>query len=240
MMPPNGIRDREGVKGPRGVHLARIFKESRHNLFEVEDRGPGFPRVARCSQPWAGGRNPFGIKSPRTLHHERIAAMAGQDERKVQPRGAPRRFRFFSVLAGAVFLLLVAQAQVLGPIKGFKLADPLPPPHENEIKSLLEAATAFRLPDEQVALTNAVLRTFRENGQPDLTAKAAYALCNLDAHSASSPGPLQAATADGKFSIVGEGFLWQQTNATLVISNRVRTEVQPDLKIWSDQLVYWA
>jgi lipopolysaccharide export system protein LptA len=151
-----------------------------------------------------------------------------------------RRFRFCGLLAAAVGCLLAARAQVLGPVKGFKLADPHPPPHENQIKSLLEAATAFRLPDGQVALTNAILRTFRETGQADLIAKAAYCLCNPEAHSANSPGPLQADTADGKFSILGEGFLWQQTNATLVISNRVQTEVKPDLKIWSDQLFYWA
>ncbi len=159
---------------------------------------------------------------------------------KTSQRAALRPLVFCGLLVCLPVLLLVTQAQVLGPIKGFKLADPHPPPHENEIKSLLEAATAFRLPDGQVALTNPVLHTFRENGQPDLIAKAANALCTPEAHSANSPGPLQAATADGKFSIAGVGFQWQQTNATLAISNKVYTEVKPDLKIWSDQLIYWA
>jgi lipopolysaccharide export system protein LptA len=36
-------------------------------------------------------------------------------------------------------------------------------------------------------------------------------------------------TADGKFSIEGEGFLWQQTNSSLFISNRVHTIVHPEL-----------
>jgi lipopolysaccharide export system protein LptA len=34
---------------------------------------------------------------------------------------------------------------------------------------------------------------------------------------------------DGKFSIEGEGFLWQQTNSTLLVSNRVHTIIHPEL-----------
>jgi hypothetical protein len=36
-------------------------------------------------------------------------------------------------------------------------------------------------------------------------------------------------TADGKFSIEGEGFLYRQTNSTLLVSNRVHTIVHPEL-----------
>jgi hypothetical protein len=40
---------------------------------------------------------------------------------------------------------------------------------------------------------------------------------------ASSPGPLQVRTGDGKFRVEGEGFLWRQTNSFLTISNNVRS-----------------
>src|ERR1039458_3306722 len=36
-------------------------------------------------------------------------------------------------------------------------------------------------------------------------------------------------TVDGKFSIEGEGFLFRQTNSTLVVSNRVHTILHPEL-----------
>jgi lipopolysaccharide export system protein LptA len=36
-------------------------------------------------------------------------------------------------------------------------------------------------------------------------------------------------TADGGFSIEGEGFLWRQTNSTLLVSNRVHTILHPEL-----------
>ncbi len=45
-----------------------VKQRSRRNLFEVERGGrPAFPRVARCSQPWALLQNPFGI--PAACQH---------------------------------------------------------------------------------------------------------------------------------------------------------------------------
>ncbi len=39
---------------------------SRHNPVGVDPSAPCFPKVARPSQPWAGGHNPVGIE---TTHH---------------------------------------------------------------------------------------------------------------------------------------------------------------------------
>ena len=47
--------------------------------------------------------------------------------------------------------------------------------------------------------------------------------------SISSSGPLHMQIAEGKFSIEGEGFLFQQTNSTLWVSNRVHTILHPEL-----------
>ena len=42
-----------------------------HNLVEVEKPFRRFPKVARASQPWAGGRSPFGANSrPRKMNNE--------------------------------------------------------------------------------------------------------------------------------------------------------------------------
>ena len=38
-----------------------------HNLVEVETSLRRFPKVARPSQPWAGGHSPFGADGSRTL-----------------------------------------------------------------------------------------------------------------------------------------------------------------------------
>ncbi len=45
----------------RGTY--RAVPTKRRNLFEVDGSMLNFPRVARSSQPWAGGHNPFGIET---------------------------------------------------------------------------------------------------------------------------------------------------------------------------------
>ena len=44
----------------------------------------------------------------------------------------------------------------------------------------------------------------------------------------SSAGPLNVQVAEGKFTIEGEGFLFQQTNSTLWVSNQVHTILHPE------------
>src|SRR6266581_6645397 len=52
------------VPTPTGLWRARRFVG--HNPVGVEPISPpGFPRVARSSQPWAGGHNPIGIDRRR-------------------------------------------------------------------------------------------------------------------------------------------------------------------------------
>ena len=42
----------------------------RRNPVGVVDLSVHLPRVARSSQPWAGGRNPFGIEHPCKVRAE--------------------------------------------------------------------------------------------------------------------------------------------------------------------------
>jgi lipopolysaccharide transport protein LptA len=133
------------------------------------------------------------------------------------------------LLGGGVFKPASGSAQNFGEIKGLKLAEPYGPPHETQTKSLLEAARARRLPDGQYLCKEATLQTFAETGQRELVVNAPECISDAAGHSANSAGPLKVQTADGKFTLEGEGFLWQQTNSLLLISNRVHTVIQPDL-----------
>jgi lipopolysaccharide export system protein LptA len=65
----------------------------------------------------------------------------------------------------------------------------------------------------------------------EMIVSAPECLFDREAAQGSSPGPLTAKTADGRFLIEGTGYLWQQkgTNATLTISNDVSTTVKNDL-----------
>ena len=62
-----------------------------------------------------------------------------------------------------------------------------------------------------------------------MTVEAPQCVYDPGQRSISSSGPLHMKTVDGKFSIDGEGFLWQQTNSTLLVSNRVHTIIHPEL-----------
>ncbi len=101
-------------------------------------------------------------------------------------------------------------------------------PNEARTKSLLEGARAKKAPDGRWHLSEGVrVQTFRLDGQSDLVMTAPECFYDDVLHSASSASPMQAQLADGSFSIAGEGFLWQQTNSSLSISNHVHTTIRP-------------
>jgi lipopolysaccharide export system protein LptA len=100
-----------------------------------------------------------------------------------------------------------------------------PPPHEAQMKSLLEGAEAEQRSASQVLVTKAKLQTFAENGEPELVIETPQCLYDSQFHWVSSAASLHVRSADGRFSTDGEGFLWQQTNSSLTISNRVHTIV---------------
>lgn len=104
-----------------------------------------------------------------------------------------------------------------------------PPPHQQQMKSFLEGARAEPLPGGSYRLTGVRLRTFREQGEPEMTVEAPESIFDREQRTVSSAGALRVATADGKFLIEGEGYRWGQTNSSLTISNRVRTVVHPEL-----------
>ncbi len=106
---------------------------------------------------------------------------------------------------------------------GFKSAEYYDPPHENQMKSMLEGSGAEPQPDGRVLVTNAKRQSFLVNGEVELTVEAPQCLYDPTKRTISSSGPMLAKTGDGKFSIEGEGFLAQQTNSILLVSNRVHT-----------------
>src|SRR6266568_229159 len=166
-------------------------------------------------------------------------------------------------LAGMIAAVLalcpgLLSAQRVGELKGFKVGDPHDPPHQSQMRWLLEGATAQPQPGGRALLTDAKLQTFRETGEGQMVVETPQCFYDSGRQTVSSPGPLRVQTADGKFSIEGTGFLWQQTDASLIISNDVHTTVQAallgpessisntnssapagnDIEIFSDQFTY--
>ena len=124
----------------------------------------------------------------------------------------------------------ISLAQRVLEAKGFQTAVYYDPPYETQVKALLKGARARPLENDRVYVYDGTeVQTFTETGQAELIVRAPEYTFDQHSQTASSPGPLHVQTADGGFSIEGEGFLFQQTNAALWISNRVHTVVQPSL-----------
>ena len=114
-------------------------------------------------------------------------------------------------------------------MKGFKVAEPYGPPNEKQTKSLLEAGKALMVPGGALLSDGVTLQAYTETNTVQFIVRAEHCFYNSTNHSVNSAGPLNMQTADGKFSIEGEGFFWQQTNSNLIVSNKVHTLIQADL-----------
>ena len=103
-----------------------------------------------------------------------------------------------------------------------------PPPNEAQIKTLLEGAKAQAQSAGMILITEAKLKTFSTNGTLEMLAQSPKCMLDSVQRTVSSSNSLQIETTDGRFLLEGEGFLLQQTNSHLIISNRVHTVLRSE------------
>jgi len=115
----------------------------------------------------------------------------------------------------------------MGQIKDFSLPEYYDVPHEKQMKSLLQGEEAQPLGEGRVLIKQLRLETFREDGTGEFILLARDCLYDSKTRSATSPGPLQMKTVDGRFFTEGKGFLWQENESRLTISNQVHTIIRP-------------
>lgn len=119
-----------------------------------------------------------------------------------------------------------AQTLTFRPIKDFKVPDYYPNPTPggtNQLKSLLTGVTARPRPDGRAFVTGARIEHYSPAGQTQMVVRAVDCIFEYKTKLATSTNTIQFQTADGKFYLEGVGFLWDQTNSNLVISNKIRT-----------------
>ncbi|MDB6112307.1 MAG: hypothetical protein JWR69_4057, partial [Pedosphaera sp.] len=131
-------------------------------------------------------------------------------------------------------LALGVQAQLGG--KRFVLPETYLPPHQNRLKTLTtgeEVDMSKMQRDGTVLIKVFKTQTFPETGptNAEIIVEAPTCIFGTVDHTATSPGPLQINSGDGKLHIDGEGFLLRQsgTNFTLTISNKVHTIIRKEL-----------
>jgi hypothetical protein len=112
-----------------------------------------------------------------------------------------------------------------GPAKGFKLILDFysTPSGAQKKKTLLTAAEGYVLSGDTVFLVNPRLEHFREDGSIDGVATATDALLNRGTQSVEGTNLVSFHDAETNIFIAGRGFLWQKTNAVLIISNQTYT-----------------
>ena len=157
--------------------------------------------------------------------------MIGQHNKKLRERCLAVK-RSGMLLAAGMGLCLLAgtilsqETPRLLEIKGFKVTENYEPPHELQLKTVLEGDRAQPQEGGRTAITQARIQTFSEKGEPELVLEAPQCMYDSGQHTVNSSGPLRVRTADGKFFTEGEGFLWQQGESSLLISNKVHTTVK--------------
>src|ERR1051325_3825362 len=77
-------------------------------------------------------------------------------------------------------------------------------PNRGQVRLLLEAPKGESLPDSQILLTDATLKTFATNGVLERTAEAPHCIFDYTRRTVSSAGPLTIQTADGKSRLEGQ------------------------------------
>jgi len=126
-----------------------------------------------------------------------------------------------------VFTAVPAQPPLgAGMTKGFKFKDYDP---QNRLKSVLSGKEARAQGEDRILITGLHVETYREDGQVDLIVESPECVYDRKSKVASSSGSVEAHSADGRFFISGVGFEWRQTDAHLVLSNRVHTILSKQL-----------
>ncbi len=126
----------------------------------------------------------------------------------------------------AMVLTAAAEKPSSSTVKDFSVPEYYDPPYERQMKSLLQGAEAEPQPGGMIWITEVKLQTFSETGEPQMLVQAPHCLFDSVQRAVSSSGPLSVRSVNGQFYLEGEGFLWQQTNSNLTISNRVRTVIR--------------
>lgn len=132
---------------------------------------------------------------------------------------------WFLVHASGAILVGVAQSLPIVFTK-FSLPEYYDPPHETQMKSLLQGDQALPEGPGRVRIKQPILKTYRVDGTPGFVLEAEDCIYDSKTRTVTSAGALEFRTADGRFLAEGEGFHWQDSASTLTISNRVHTRIR--------------
>jgi lipopolysaccharide export system protein LptA len=100
------------------------------------------------------------------------------------------------------------------------------PPHEQQPRWRLSGREAELREGGRYLLRQVRLEFFRPTGEREVWVAAPECIHDAAQSRAHSSGPIRIESGDARAAIEGEGFLWEQAAATLIISNHVRATLQ--------------
>jgi hypothetical protein len=138
-------------------------------------------------------------------------------------------------LAGLAWLSAVnsgwaqADSLPLGYATNFSSVAYFEPPHELQVKARLSGTEASPLPGALFDLKQMKVEKFSTEGRLEAIVEAPQCVYAPLDHVATSPGHLELRSGDGKFKVEGDGFLWEEGEQSLVISNHVHTVINTQI-----------
>ncbi len=122
---------------------------------------------------------------------------------------------------------VVAQFTGVERAKGFKLPVYYSTPSGTQkLKSLLTGMEGRIVTNDIIYLVNPRIEHYREeDGTLDGVATAADALVNIQTYTTWGTNWISFRDAQTNFFVCGQGFLWQQSNSVLIISNQSYTSI---------------
>ena len=145
-----------------------------------------------------------------------------------------RKFSAQFIVCSLVVAFLSGSALVRAQLpKGFsgkKFSLPWQDKKTSELKAILTGQNVKQITGSQVLVSDFGMRTFRNGNtnEVELIAEAPECFIDQTRTAAWSPGKIRAYTANTNLYIEGEGFFCQQSNAVLIISNKVQTIIRKE------------
>jgi hypothetical protein len=130
-----------------------------------------------------------------------------------------------TALFGAAMSGRAQQIPEGGSATDFSSVDYFEAPNQQQIKSRMSGANAEMLAGGLLLIKKLELEEFDEKGKLQFIITAPECVYDPTKGVANSAGPLHLRTGDGQLQNDGEGFLWQQNDSLLTISNQVQTVI---------------
>lgn len=129
-------------------------------------------------------------------------------------------------LSTAIGQTPLPQVPVTGPAKRLSSVEYWPAPDDKKVKLRLEGAEMTPLGGTTFDVKELTVEQFSQAGRVEAVVMAPECIYAPWTQVAHSPGHLQLKLMDDKVHVEGDGFLWQQTNQCLIISNNVSTVIK--------------